>query len=72
MPGIRACISRLRASHLPKCTILLRRVSSLHAGLKRRLLHESRGARWALWSRRQVIALGHGGGRHLSTGRRGT
>lgn len=71
LPGIRACIARLRASHLAKCTILLRRVSSLHARLRWRLLHGPRRAWWALWSWRQVVALGHGGGRHLRSGRRG-
>lgn len=34
LTGIRACIAGLRASHLPKRTVLLRRVSSLHAGLR--------------------------------------
>lgn len=33
LPGIRACIARLRASNLPKRTVLLRRVSCLHARL---------------------------------------
>lgn len=44
LSGIWACVARLGSLHLPKRTVLLRRITSLHAGLRRVLLQRPRGA----------------------------